>query len=143
MDPITVSIDIDAPIERVWDRLADLEGHKHWMGDVGSLSFDNDKRQGLGTVMTVATQVGPLRLVDRMLVTVWDPPRRMTVEHQGAVKGAGQFILSPVGGATRLIWIEELHFPWRLGGPITALGSRPVLATIWLRNLRRFKRLVE
>lgn len=143
MDPITVSIDIDAPIERVWDRLADLEGHKHWMGDVGSLSFDNDKRQGLGTVMSVATHVGPLRLVDRMLVTIWDPPRRMTVEHQGAVKGAGEFILSPVGGATRLTWTEDLRFPWKLGGVVTAIASRPVLATIWLRNLKRFKRLVE
>jgi hypothetical protein len=63
----------------------------------------------------------------------------MTVVHEGSVKGTGEFILTPIGGATHFIWTEELHFPWWLGGVLTEIGSRPVLASIWRHNLRKFR----
>ena len=143
MDPITVSIDLVAPIDQVWAHLADLEQQHEWMGDIESLSFETAQRSGAGTIMLVATKVGPLRLADRMEVTAWEPPTSMTVAHQGIVKGTGEFQLTAIGGATRLTWTEELHFPWQLGGLLTAVASRPILATIWRHNLQRLKRLVE
>lgn len=143
MDPITVSIDLAAPLDHVWAVLADLEGQQEWMGDIESLTFATDQRVGAGTVMLVATRVGPLRLTDRMEVTAWEPPTKMTVSHLGLVKGTGEFQLAAIGGATRLTWTEDLHFPWRLGGFVGTLTSRPILATIWRHNLKRLKRLVE
>lgn len=143
MDPITVSIDIVAPLEKAWASLSDLEHQGDWMSDVDSLAFANERRQGVGTLMIVGTRVGPLRLTDRMLITVWEPPTRMTVSHQGAVKGVGEFQLTPIGGATRLLWTEDLRFPWTLGGVLTAVASRPILATIWRQNLKRLRKLVE
>jgi uncharacterized protein YndB with AHSA1/START domain len=143
MQSVTVSVDIAAPLSEVWDAAADLEGHVRWMADVESIEFGSEVRQGAGTEMRVATRVGPFRTVDVMTVTEWEPPRRISVLHRGFFTGRGEFDISPVGGATRFTWTEDIHFPWRVGGPIAAFVARPVLTLIWRRNLRRLKTLVE
>jgi hypothetical protein len=54
------------------------------------------------------------------------------------VTGVGAFTLEPVGDrATRFVWEEELTFPVRFGGRVTAIAAAPVLRTLWRRNLRR------
>ena len=143
MPSVTVSVDIRAPLESVWDAAADLAAHGRWMADVESIEFDSEARQGPGTVMRVATRVGPFRTVDIMTVTTWEPGRRISVEHRGLFTGRGEFELSPVGGATRFTWSEEIAFPWRFGGPIGAACARPILTGIWRGNLRRLKALLE
>jgi uncharacterized protein YndB with AHSA1/START domain len=143
MQSVTVSVDIRAPLEVVWEAAADLPGHGGWMADVESIGFDSEAHQGPGTVMRGATRVGPFRTVDVMTVTAWEPRRRISVEHRGLFTGHGEFELSPVGGATRFTWSEELQFPWRFGGPIGAALARPILTGIWRGNLRRLKALLE
>jgi len=143
MPSVTVSIDIKAPLVEVWEAAADLAGHGRWMGDVESIGFDSDARQGPGTVMRVATKVGPFRTTDVMVITAWEPGRRIAVEHSGLFTGRGEFVLSPVAGATRFTWMEDLVFPWRFGGPIGATLSRPLFTWIWRRNLHRLKALLE
>jgi hypothetical protein len=122
---------------------ADLARHGLWMADVESIEFDSEKRQGIGAVMRVVTRVGPFRTVDVMRVTAWEPHRRISVEHDGLFTGRGDFELSPVGGATRFTWSEDIHFPWRFGGPVGAAVARPILNLIWRRNLRRLRSLLE
>jgi uncharacterized protein YndB with AHSA1/START domain len=143
MTPIVVEVDISAPVAKVWEAVSNLKGHERWMGDVESISFDGNVTSGPGTVMTVATRVGPIRLADRMTVTVWEPPHRIVVEHQGLVAGTGEFLLSAVAGATRFTWSEELRFPLILGGAFAATISRPIFALLWRHNLQRLKALIE
>jgi hypothetical protein len=91
--------------------------------------------------MDVLTRVGPLRTRDRIEVTVWDPPRRIGVNHRGIVQGTGEFILTDLGGGyTSFTWKERLRFPVWLGGVVTAWLARPVLAWIWRRNLAGLQR---
>lgn len=40
-------------------------------------------------------------------------------------------------------WEEKLRFPWRLGGPVTALAAWPVLRSMWKGNLKRLKTRIE
>ena len=40
-------------------------------------------------------------------------------------------------------WEEKLRFPWRLGGPVTALAAWPVLRSMWKGNLLRLKTRIE
>ena len=40
-------------------------------------------------------------------------------------------------------WEEKLRFPWRLGGPVTALAAWPVLRSMWKGNLLRLKARIE
>lgn len=143
MTSIVVSVDIGVPLAVVWDAVSDLKGHERWMGDVESIGFGGSVTSGPGAVMDVATRVGPFRLTDRMTVTVWEPPHRIGVEHQGLVTGTGEFALAAIGGATRLTWSEDLRFPPYLGGQLAGLIAGPVLAAIWRRNLGRLRRLLE
>jgi carbon monoxide dehydrogenase subunit G len=143
MPSVTVSADIRAPLDAVWEAASDLANHGQWMADVESIDFDSETRHGAGTVMRVATRVGPFRTIDVMTVTGWEPGRRISVEHRGLFTGLGEFDLSAVGGATRFTWTEEVDFPWRFGGPIGAAVARPILTLIWRGNLRRLKALLE
>ena len=43
---------------RLWDALADLEGHREWMTDVRTLRFLTEQSSGVGTSYEIT--VGPL-----------------------------------------------------------------------------------
>jgi uncharacterized protein YndB with AHSA1/START domain len=141
---IRVGVAIDAPPEHVWRAVEPIESHVEWMADAESITFTGARTRGVGTTFDCRTKVGPFRLVDRMTVTEWEPPRAMGIEHHGLVTGRGRFTLrSTLRGRTRFTWTERLVFPWWMGGPVGALAAKPVLRAIWRRNLRRLKDLVE
>lgn len=143
MARITQHVDIAAPLARVWRAASDLATHDRWMADAESIVFRSDVRSGVGTVMEVRTVVGPFRTTDVMEVTEWEEGRAIGVRHTGLVTGQGRFELAPMAGGTRFTWTEELTFPLRMGGPVTAFLARPVLGWIWRRNLNGLKRELE
>lgn len=137
---IAVSTVLPAGIEAAWQKVSDLSDHVNWMADAHSIEFEGELRSGVGTVMQVLTKVGPLQTIDRIEVTDWEEQRRIAVDHRGLVRGTGEFRLEPISeDETQFTWEESLTFPWYLGGPVTAYGSRPVLAWIWKRNLERLR----
>ncbi|MCY4103689.1 MAG: SRPBCC family protein [bacterium] len=142
---LRVETTIAAPPEAVWAHLEDIATHTEWMADAISIEFLTDQRRGAGVRFACRTRVGPLRTTDLMEITEWSPPSRMGVRHTGAVSGEGRFELAsePAGPSTRMVWREGLRFPWWLGGPLGALGARPVLRRIWRGNLERLKARVE
>ncbi|MGA0220082.1 MAG: SRPBCC family protein [Ilumatobacteraceae bacterium] len=146
MASITVSVEIDATTERVWEVVEPVERHVDWMADAVAIRFTGEQTRGIGTTFECDTKVGPITLVDKMEITDWVPGERMGVRHSGVVTGSGHFMLEPIdlGRRTRFTWTEELVFPWWLGGPIGALvGGRVVMGAIWRRNLRALARIVE
>ncbi len=146
MSRIAVSIEIDAPPAEVWAVVEPVERHVDWMGDAVAIRFPTEQTRGVGTVFMCDTKVGPIKLVDRMEITEWEPGIRMGVRHSGVVTGTGRFTLSPIdlGRRTRFAWTETLRFPWYLGGRFgEAIGGNIVMKAIWRRNLAGLKRLVE
>ncbi len=142
---LRVETTIAATPEAVWAHLEDIASHAAWMADATAIDFLTDQRQGAGTRFACRTRVGPLRTTDLMEITEWSPSSRMGVRHTGAVSGEGHFELAaaPAAHATRMVWREYLRFPWWLGGPLGALGARPLLRRIWRGNLQRLKDHVE
>ena len=141
-----MAVDIDATPAAVWAVVEPVERHVDWMHDAVAIRFESDQTRGVGTRFLCDTKVGPIRLVDKMEITAWNPNQSMGVRHAGIVTGTGTFTLAPIdlGRRTRFSWSEELTFPWWLGGPIGAfVGGRVVLRAIWRRNLRNLARLVE
>ncbi len=138
MRPIEVAAVYPHSPALVWAALSSIEDHVTWMKDAERITFTSDSRRGVGTAFDCATRVGPLRTLDRMLVTEWEEGTAIAVTHRGLVTGAGRFTLTPVGGGTRLAWREELSLPWWLGGALGGLVARPVLTALWRGNLRRF-----
>jgi uncharacterized protein YndB with AHSA1/START domain len=143
---IVVSIEIDASPATVWEVVEPVERHVDWMHDAVAIRFQSEQTRGVGTRFLCDTKVGPIKLVDQMEITEWEPGEVMGVRHTGIVTGSGRFTLTSLDldRRTRFTWAEELTFPWYLGGPIGAfIGGKVVLAAIWRRNLRNLKRIVE
>jgi len=143
---ITISVDIDATVDQVWDVVEPIERHVDWMRDAVAIRFLGDRTRGVGTEFLCDTRVGPIRLVDRMEITEWVPREVMGVRHTGIVTGTGRFTLTPLDldRRTRFTWSEDLVFPWWLGGPLGAfVGGKLVLRAIWRRNLRELERQVD
>ncbi len=142
---IRVSIDIAAPVHKVWDIVEPIERHIDWMADAVAIRFQTEQTRGTGTKFFCDTKVGPIKLVDVMTITAWEPGKVMGVTHTGVVTGTGEFTLEAIDASnTRFTWTEKLIFPWWLGGPLGALvGGQIVMKAIWRRNLRKLKKLVE
>ncbi len=146
MSRIQVSIEIDATPAQVWAVVEPVERHVDWMHDAVAIRFTGEQTRGVGTTFLCDTKVGPIKLVDKMEITEWEPEASMGVRHTGIVTGSGTFTLTPIDHArrTRFAWTETLNFPWFLGGRLGELiGGNIVMKAIWRRNLKGLKHLVE
>lgn len=145
MSRITVAVELNAPVARVWEIVEPVERHVDWMADAVAIRFKGEQTRGVGTQFFCDTKVGPIKLVDEMTITAWEPGRTMGVRHTGVVTGTGEFTLEALDASrTKFTWSEQLVFPWWLGGPLGALvGGQIVMKAIWRRNLRELKKLVE
>ncbi len=146
MAEISVSVELDATPERVWEVVEPVERHVDWMADAVAIRFTTDQTRGVGTLFECDTKVGPIRLTDHMEITEWVPGRAMGVRHTGIVTGSGVFTLEGIDldRRTRFTWTEDLRFPWYLGGRLGELvGAKVVMGAIWRRNLKRLKAIVE
>ena len=144
MGSIRVSTVIDRDPAEVWDTVGHIDRHVDWMLDAESITFTSATRSGAGTTFECVTKVGPVRLVDKMEITEWEPPSVMGVRHAGVVTGSGRFTLEALGaGRTRFTWVEALRFPWWMGGPVGGVVGGQVMKLVWRRNLTKLKRQVE
>ena len=100
--------------------------------------------RSVGSGVRVATGVGPLAVVDTMVVTEWTEQRpagpfRCVVEHTGrVVRGGGVFEVVAAGeDRSTFRWVEQLDLPLgvvgRLGWPLV----RPALRAGLAHSMRR------
>ena len=128
---------------QVWADVERIETHLEWMVDALTIEFLTASHQGIGTEFACVTKLGPLRTRDVLVVTEWDPPSGMTIEHRGAVQGVGRFVIRAAASGTEFCWDETLRFPWWMGGPFGGIVGGEILRLIWKRNLRNLKRQIE
>ncbi len=93
--------------------------------------------------MKVPTRVGPLRTVDLMEIDEWIEEKRLGVRHAGRIGGWGRFELSDNPPGSRLTWVEQLRFPWYMGGVLAKWAARSILRRIFQADLVRFQQWVE
>ena len=139
-----LTIEINAPIERVWREMIDWEKQSEWM--LATRVYDDrTSPEGVGHRLKAFT--GPLArfnriigVMDSMVVSQWDPPRFCRVEHVGRIiRGFGTFILSELSDSVvRFDWYEEIDAP----SALLAIIKPGVLIGVWI-SLRRFRALVE
>jgi carbon monoxide dehydrogenase subunit G len=128
--------------DRVWSVLADWRRYPDWMPDVAWVRPLGPER-ALGLRLLVRTRVFGLPIAsDVMLVTDWDPPRRLAIEHQGVVRGPAEWRLDPVGGGTRLTWAEEVRMRPAVLGELALRVYWPWQRFMFRRSLRNLGRLV-
>ncbi len=141
--PVETSVVIAAPIERVWQALADIEGQPRWMHDMKAVRVDGRGEVGVGTRAEADVRIFGLRALDPITITAFEPPRRFAIHHDGSFSGHGDIRLDPGvdGGTTIVHWSETLLPPW-----LPHLGSRilaPILGRVFQADLERLRDLVE
>jgi carbon monoxide dehydrogenase subunit G len=134
---------LHASPERVWGVLSDWEGQASWMPDVAWIRVLGP-HQGLGARLAVRTKVlGVPAVTDELRVTLWDPPRRLAVEHHGLVRGGGEWFLEPSKGGTLFIWRESFRMPPPVLGDLALWAYSPIQRRTLRRSLGNLRRLVE
>ncbi|MEW5989941.1 MAG: SRPBCC family protein [Chloroflexota bacterium] len=144
---IRTSIEIDAPIERAWAVLADIERQPEWMHDLKSVEVLTPPPIGVGTRAVGRVRAFGIDVEDPIEITAFEPPVRYSIRHDGFVGGVGDIRLVNEGGrdgeasATLVTWDETLvpRVLPHLGALVIALVFRPIFE----RDLERLAGLVE
>jgi uncharacterized membrane protein len=143
LPPIRSLVVIDAPIERVWAELADIEGQPRWMHDMKSVRLTSPPPVGVGTSGVSTVRVFGIAVTDPVTITAFDPPTDFALRHDGTVSGSGVINLEPgADGSTTIVrWDERLVAPLlpHLGGAI----FERVFGPIFQADLFRLRDLVE
>jgi uncharacterized membrane protein len=142
-EPIESMIVIDAPIERVWTVVADIEGQPRWMEEMKAVRLGTPGPVAVGTTGEADVRILGLTVTDPVTVTEFEPPHRFAIRHEGTFKGHGLITLESGADATTTIvrW-EELLIPPVLSH-LAAVAMTPTLAGIFQGDLVRLKELVE
>jgi uncharacterized protein YndB with AHSA1/START domain len=141
---ITVSVDVDAPVETVWREVTDWEAQGEWM--LGTeVRVTRGDGVSVGSELAATTGVGPLGVTDTMEIVGWDPPHRATVRHTGrAVRGSGTFtVVERPGGGSTFLWSEQLELPLGVLGAVGWPVVRPAFRAGLVYSLRKLARRCE
>ncbi|MEO6207771.1 MAG: SRPBCC family protein [Candidatus Limnocylindrales bacterium] len=141
--PFASLVVIDAPIERVWTALADIEGQPRWMDEMKSVRLRTPPPVGVGTRGDATVRIFGLGTTDPVEITEFTPPRRFAIRHEGTFTGGGLITLEPgADGSTTIVrWDETLVAPFL--PYLWAVAAAPVMTGIFQADLLRFRDLVE
>jgi len=142
-EPIRSLVVIDAPIERVWAELTDVEGQPRWMHDLKSVRLDSPGPVGVGTRATGTVRILGFAVEDPVEITEFEPPMRYAIAHEGRFTGSGLITLEPgADGTTTIVRWEEVLVAPVLPDLADAI-LRPILGDVFQRDLDRLRAIVE
>ena len=134
---------IDAPIERVWTELVDIEGQPRWMHEMKSVRLLTPPPVGVGTRGEATVRILGIGVVDPVEIIEFEPPTRFAIRHEGTFTGGGVITLEPGADRSTTIvrWDETLVAP--VVPHVWAVLAAPILGSIFQADLLRFRDLVE
>lgn len=141
--PISSIVVIDAPIDRVWAELVDIEGQPRWMHEMKAVRVLTPGPVRVGTVGEADVRIFGVAVTDPVRITEFEPPHQFGISHDGTFKGRGRITLeSGADGTTTIVRWDELLVPPFLPH-LGAQVMTPTLGAIFQADLARFKTLVE
>jgi uncharacterized membrane protein len=141
--PVSTSVVIDAPIDRVWSVVADIEGQPRWMHDMKSVRMTTPGPTQVGSRGEATVRMFGVGVTDPVTVTAFEPPTTFGIRHEGSFAGGGTFRLASAdGGATTVVDWEE-----RLAAPVlphaAAVVTAPIFRRVFQADLDRLRDLIE
>jgi carbon monoxide dehydrogenase subunit G len=122
MSVVTVSVEVDAPAERVWEAISDPRNLSQWDRHIAGVESVPATGLREGTRYVTEMKFLGVRAKIRVHVLEWDPPRRAKFRLRGVLEGTVTSTVEPLGpGRTRLEHVVDYRFK---GGPIGALAAR-------------------
>jgi uncharacterized membrane protein len=141
--PIRSRIEIDAPIQRVWDVLAAVERQPEWMTEMKAVRVLTPGPVGVGTRAEADVRIMGITVSDPVEVAEFSPPHRFAIRHEGLFEGGGLITLDTADGGrrTRVEWTETLVPP--LLANLGTIVQAPILGRIFQADLERLRTIVE
>ena len=141
--PIEALMVVDAPVESVWDALADVPSQPRWMTDMKAVRILTPGPVGAGTRSEGTIRILGITVTDPVEITAFEPPDRFAVRHEGLFDGHGDITLqSGADGTTTIVrWSETLVppvLPW-----LWSELNRPVFRHVFQTDLENLRDLVE
>ena len=129
----------------VWPLITDWEHQDDWMLEARDFVITSAHREGVGVEGRATVSIGGITTTDTVVVTRWEPGKRLAISHQGWVSGEAEMVLTDLeNGTTHLLWREELICrPLGLLGSIGLSLFRPLMRRIFVRDLRILESLVR
>ena len=122
MSVVTVSEEVDAPAERVWEAISDPRNLPHWDRHIARVEGVPANGLREGTRYVTEMKLMGVRAKIRVQVLDWDPPRRAKFQLRGVLEGRVTSSVEPLGpDRCRLEHVVDYRFK---GGPIGALAAR-------------------
>ena len=141
-DPVRSAVEIGAPIEQVWVRLADVERQPDWMHDLKWVRVATPGPIRVGTRAESLVRILGIGVQDPIEVTLFLPPHDYAIRHEGLFRGSGVFRLEALDdGRTRVTWDETLIPP--ILPNLLGLIQAPLLGRIFQADLERFRDQLE
>lgn len=145
MTAFTITRWVAAPPADTWARLTDFARH----GAAVPLTItDLDPgAPGVGWQFVPRTGVGPARVADHMIVTIWSPPSGQRVHGRFRVVKIGPWLqgwaevsVDAASGGTRVTWTEDLGPRLDPAPPLTRPLARRLGRALFARALDRVLR---
>ena len=146
MAELVERIDVDAPPEQVWALLTDWERQGNWMlaTEVREVGGPAQRLHGRLAARTGLPLPGGRRfgVLDTMIITKWEPPRLVEVQHTGRiVRGPGTFEVQPRGEHSTVVCTEVWYLPYGYLGVAGWFLARPLVVRGLRTSLRRLAAL--
>ena len=137
-----MAITINAPIDDVWDAVADIERQPLWMEEMRRVRLTTPGPIGVGTRGEADVRIFLVGIVDAVQVDVYDPPTQFGIRHVGTYTGWGRITLEPIDARRTLVrWDEKLVPP--IFPHLGQLLQKPVMGAIFQADLERLREIVE
>ena len=141
---LTFSVMIRASQQTIFDYVSDWEKQSDWILFTTVKQLSNSaKRQDAD--LLAETKLGPIKLVDTMVVTDWQPFKRIVVEHTGRViLGKGIFSVHKISDdSCEFTWEEITPVPFGLIGRVGLTIIMPVIKLLFNSSLKTLKANLE
>ena len=136
---LTLSVEINASQQKVFDKVVDWESQGEWMLGTKVKGTKNNG-QGLGGEITAWTGFWKIGFNDPMVITQWVEPKIVDVTHLGKiVKGTGSMIVEKIDeNKSRFIWSESIDLPLGIIGKLGWFFIKPFFASGIKYSLNKF-----
>jgi carbon monoxide dehydrogenase subunit G len=149
MASITSTTEIQAPAEKVWDLVCNLQRIPEWVGNTLEMLSVSEGPTGSGTTYRERSRImGPWKAPTEWRITTFEAPRRQV--HEGTLPMGGNatldISLEPAGEGSRItIKMDTGYAPVMrpAGALLDGLFLQRSLQSDFDANVKRLKELVE
>jgi len=120
MPRLESAIEINAPQERVFDYITDVESTTEWCKWSKEAEVTSTSKSGLGATDEMFMQVGGRKLKVEGIVTEYAPHQYYSRRHTRGMELSESYALEPAGDGTKVSWVIDYTPPYGVFGKVMA-----------------------